>query len=186
MKIATLALVSMVLACCSDPVWAGEDKDRECAEAKIALGEAQLTMEEAIETALQELPNGKAVEAEIDLAADGAVFEVEIISGGKHMEVTLDALDGRIKEVLEEDEESEEEANREEEMAETGAAQAKITLGQAIAAALEKVPSGKAFEAASERDGDKLVFEIELLAGDQVTEVEVDATTGKVLKIEQE
>lgn len=186
MKTATLALVSMSLAWCAAPVWAGEDQARECAEAKIALGEAQLTMEEAIETALTELPDGKAVEAEIDLAADGAVFEVEIISGGKHMEVTLDALDGRIKEVEEEDEESEEEAEREEEMAETGAAQAKITLGQALAAALEKVPGGKAFEAAAERDGDKLVFEIELLAGDQVTEVEVDAATGKVLKIEQE
>jgi uncharacterized membrane protein YkoI len=186
MKIATLALVSMTIGWCAAPVWAGEDKARECDEAKIALGEAQLTMEEAIETALQELPNGKAVEAEIDLAADGAVFEVEIISGGKHMDVTLDALDGRIKEVAEEDQESEEEAECEEEMAETGAAQAKITLNQALAAALEKVPGGKAFEASAERDGDKLVFEIELLSGEKVMAVEVDAVTGKVLEIEQE
>jgi uncharacterized membrane protein YkoI len=186
MKIASLALVSITVGWCAASAWGGEGKDRECTAAKIALGEAQLTMEEAIEMALTELPDGKAVEAEIDLAADGAVFEVEIISGGKHMEVTLDALDGRVKEVLEEDEESEAEAEREEEMAESGAAGAKITLGQAVAAALEKVPGGKAFEAAAERDGDKLVFEIELLAGEKVTQVEVDAATGKVLKIEQE
>jgi uncharacterized membrane protein YkoI len=186
MKATAFALVTAALCACPAATWAGEDEDRQIAEAQIALGEAQLTMQEAIETALLELPDGKAVEAELDLAADGAEFEVEIISGGKHMEVALDASDGRVKEVEEVDDEDQEERQCEEAMAEAGAAGAKITLGQAVAAAVEKVSGGKAFEAEAERDGDKLVFEIELLSGDRLMEVQVDAVTGEVLETSQE
>ncbi len=187
MKAACIALVSMTLGLCVAPAWADEDEAQEHANARMALGQAQLTMDQAVTAALKELPDGKAVEAELELAGEEVVFEVEIISGGKHMMVALDAMDGKIKGVEEEVEETEDEAEFEEELAETDAVQAKLTLSQALAAALEQFPGGKAFEAEAECDEGKLVFDIELLSADnRVMDVEVDATTGKVLDVEEE
>ena len=193
MKTETLALVFLALGLCSAPAWADEDEAKEHANAKIALGKAKLTMEQAVAAALKRLPDGKAVEAELELEGDDVVFEVEVVTGGKHMEVKLDAISGKIKAVEEEgkaddkDENDGEDEGDEDEQAETDiAAKAKITLSQAIATALKQVPGGKAFEAESERDDDKLIFEIELLAGDKVMEVEIDAMTGKVLEVEEE
>ena len=188
MKAASIALVSMTLGLFAAPAWAGEDESQEHARARIALGKAKLTMEQAITAALRELPDGKAIEAELELEGDDVIFEVEIISGGKHMEVEFDATDGKLREVAEENPEHEgEEAEHEDEQAETEIAKARITLSKALAAALAQVPGGRAFEAKAEREEDKLVFEFELLSVDnRVLEVEVDATTGKVLKVEQE
>lgn len=187
MKSAIIALVSMALGLCAAPARADEDEAQEHADARLALDQAKLSLEQAIETALKELPEGKAVEAELELEEGAAVYEVEILAGGKHMMVAIDATDGTVKGVEEEAEETEDEAECEEELAETGAAQAKLTLSQALAAALEQFPGGKAFEAEAERKEDKLVFEIELLAADnRIMEVEVDAATGKVVKAEEE
>ena len=190
MKAATIALASMLLGLSSASIRADEVEAREHANAKIALGKAKLTMEQAVAAALKQVPGGKAVEAELELEGDEVEFEVEVVSGGKHMEVSLDAISGKVKSVKEEGkegEQDEDEDENEDEQAETDAAQAKITLSQAIAAALKQVPGGKAFEAEAEReDDDKLVFEIELLSGDKVMEVEIDAMTGKVLEVEEE
>lgn len=186
MKAATIALVSMLLALGSAPVRADEDEAKEHANARIALGKAKLTMEQAVAAALKQVPGGKAIEAELELEGDDVVFEVEVVSGDKHMEVTLDAVSGKVKEVEEEGKEGEKDEEDEDEQAETDAAKAKITLSQAIAAALKEVPDGKAFEAETEREDGKLVFEIELLSGEKVMEVEVDAMTGKVLEVEEE
>jgi len=187
MKAATIALVSMLLALGSAPVRADEDEAKEHANARIALGKAKLTMEQAVAAALKEVPGGKAVEAELELESDNVVWEVEVVSGRKHMEVKLDAISGKVKEVEEEGKEGEKDEDEDEdEQAETDAAKAKITLSQAIATALKEVPGGKAFEAETEREDGKLVFEIELLSGDKVMEVEIDAMTGKVLEVEEE
>lgn len=190
MKTRTLALLFLALGLCSAPAWADEDEAKEHANAKIALGKAKLTMEQAVAAALKRLPDGKAVEAELELEGDEVVFEVEIVTGGKHMEVKLDAISGKIKEVEEEgkeDEKDEKDGEHEDEQAETDiAAKGKITLSQAIATALKQVPGGKAFEAETEREDGKLIFEIELLAGDKAMVVEIDAMTGKVLEVEEE
>jgi len=187
MKAATIALVSMTLGLCAAPAWAGEDEAQEHADARIALGKAALTMDQAITAALKELPGGRAVEAELELEGDEAVFEVEILSAGKHMKVKLGATDGKIRGVEEEAEETEEEAEQEEEQAEAEAATANITLSQALAAALAQVPGGKAFDADALRQEDKLLFEFEFLTADnRVVEVAVDTATGEVLNVEEE
>lgn len=188
MKAATIAMVSMLLALGSTPVSADEDEAKEHANARIALGKAKLTLEQAVAAALKQVPGGKAVEAELELEGNNVEFEVEVVSGGKHMEVTLDAVSGKVKNVKEEGKDGEKDEDEDEdEQAETDAAMAKITLSQAIAAALKEVPGGKAFEAEAEREDDnKLVFEIELISGDKVMEVEIDAMTGKVLEVEEE
>ena len=60
------------------------------------------------------------------------------------------------------------------------------TFAQAIALAKEKVKDGKPFEIELEEDDGKSLIEVELLAGDKVMEVEIDAATGKVLSVEEE
>lgn len=64
-------------------------------------------------------------------------------------------------------------------------AKAKIELSKAIETAQAKVPKGKPIYATTAQEDGKLLFEVFLLVGDSVTEVEVDAVTGDVVKVEE-
>ena len=61
-------------------------------------------------------------------------------------------------------------------------AQAKITLTQAIAAA-EQHSGGRATQAELEREKGKIVFEVEVVKGNQVSLIHVDPADGKVLGV---
>lgn len=63
---------------------------------------------------------------------------------------------------------------------------AKIDLAKAVATAQSKVPTGKPIYAQTDDENGKKLFEIYLLVGDKVTEVEVDAVTGEVAKVEED
>ena len=65
-------------------------------------------------------------------------------------------------------------------------AAAKIDLLAAVKAALQKFPDGKAFRAATEDEEEKPIFEVHLLVGDKIKEVQVDAVSGKVIKAEDD
>ncbi len=61
---------------------------------------------------------------------------------------------------------------------------AKVTIDQAIKAALEKAP-GTAVEAELEKKHDKTVWEVEVVGADgKTSEVHVDAATGAVIDVE--
>lgn len=62
-------------------------------------------------------------------------------------------------------------------------AQAKITLAQAISAAEHHAGGARATKAELERRKGKTAFEIEVVKGDVVSNVTVDAMDGKVLAI---
>ena len=62
---------------------------------------------------------------------------------------------------------------------------AKIDLLKAIETAQGKIPKGKPIYATTAQEDGKLLFEVYLLVGDKVTEVEVDAVTGDVVKVEE-
>ena len=64
-------------------------------------------------------------------------------------------------------------------------AKAKIDLAKAIETAQAKVPKGKPIYASTAQEKDKLLFEVFLLVGEKVTEVEVDAVTGAVGDVEE-
>lgn len=57
-----------------------------------------------------------------------------------------------------------------------------IDLQKAIAISIESTGGGKALEAKSEHEDGKMLFEVEVLKEGKVTEVSVDATTGKVVE----
>lgn len=61
---------------------------------------------------------------------------------------------------------------------------AKITIDQAVKAAIEKVP-GTAVEAELEKKHDKIIWEVEVVGADgKVTKVCIDAVTGAVIDTE--
>jgi uncharacterized membrane protein YkoI len=62
---------------------------------------------------------------------------------------------------------------------------AKIDLSKAIDTAKAKIPKGKPIYATTEQEDGKTLFEVFLLVGDSVTEVEIDAVTGGVVKVEE-
>lgn len=65
-------------------------------------------------------------------------------------------------------------------------ASAKITLSQAIEAAVKEAPGARPIEAELEEKDGAPRYEIELLVGDGVKEAKVDARDGRVIKIEVE
>src|SRR6185437_584186 len=69
--------------------------------------------------------------------------------------------------------------------AKAGLAKAKLTLEQAVEAAVTKVPHGKAVEAATETEQQGTVFEVAVISGKKHMEVQVDAATGEILGVEE-
>ncbi|HVP13229.1 MAG TPA: PepSY domain-containing protein [Phycisphaerae bacterium] len=67
-----------------------------------------------------------------------------------------------------------------------GLAAMKITVIQAIDAAQKEVAGGKATEAALETEKESIFFAVNILLGDAVKEVKVDAVSGKVLGVKDE
>ena len=69
---------------------------------KIA-GVSATALARAIQTALDKLPGGEALAAEIEIENGKAMIEVKVFSGGKLYEVEIDGATGKIQEVEDED-----------------------------------------------------------------------------------
>lgn len=67
-----------------------------------AAGRAKVTLVQAIETALKEVPNGRAYEAELENEDGKLVYEVAIVVRDRCKEVTVDAMTGKVLEVEDE------------------------------------------------------------------------------------
>ena len=177
----TVALLGLSLAAGS--MWAADAKEsKEHENAKTALAKAKITLAGAVEIALKAVAESKAVEAEINLeSADDADYDVEVIVGGIHKIVEIDAVTGKVEEI-----EKETGDKDEEEKVEVAVAQSQITLLQAISIALKAVPGGNAYKAEAEMEKGKLIWEVELVVGGQFKSVEIDSATGKVLEVEND
>lgn len=79
-----------------------------------------------------------------------------------------------------------EEERQERERAKAGLERARLTLAQAIEAALQKVPGGKAVEAEIESEAGATAFEVELVSGTKHLEVKVNADNGEILGVREE
>ncbi len=172
--------------------WAAGDEAKEDAHARANLPKAKITLAEAVEIAMKKVPDGKAVEAGLEMKADHLEFLVEIVTGKRHNEVEIDAVSGKVIQVEIEDQKKLEDGETAEEHAENealeteAAATAKFTLLKAIHAALKDVKGGKAFEANFEREKGNLVVSVDVLAADEISEAEFDAMTGKLIEIEKQ
>ncbi len=129
--------------------------------------------------ALKKHAGGHAVEAGFEVEGDDDYdFVVEIASGGKVYDVEVDAVSGKIESnevVSDADPDSQAEVK--------AVVKSKISLTKAIAAAIQAV-GGKgvlAFDAGPHLVEGKLMYEVGLLSGEDIYDVRVDGTTGKVL-----
>lgn len=125
-----------------------------------------LTLSEAIAKATVIAKQGTVVEAELEEEDGKVIYSISFAQGNKVFEVNLDAKSG--EQVGTETENEDESAT----------AQAlKITVTQAIEAALQKKP-GLAFNAAAELEDGKPEVEVKILSEGKVYKVEVDGVTG--------
>lgn len=184
MKLNILANAMLIVACMATVVsfaaTPAEDDAKIRAGIKANFGKATISLADALKMALAKVPGSRAVESGFEVEKDQVFFYVEVIAGGKHQDVILDAKAGKILSV--EDTEAEE---AEEKKIEEAAAKAKITMQQAIDIAQRQVPRGKPFEAIADKDGAMLVYLVSVLTSDKFVAVLIDANSGKVLGMEE-
>ncbi len=150
---------------------------------KLALPITKIGIKQAIDAGMNEAGDAKLAEAELSMDADTAIFELGFLTNDGGLEISVDASTGK---VLEKDEE-EPDADEANEYVQTRKAlgDAKFTLIQAIDAAMNEVKGGTVVAAEVEVEDGKLGFEVEVVSGDELKEVYVDAN-GKVTKTEVE
>lgn len=133
----------------------------------------KITMETAVQSAVEKeagTPSG----VELDKERGAYVYEVEIQGKTKETEVKIDADSGKIINVKKEKLESE-----------MSGIQPKISIEEAEKIAVEKV-KGTLTEISLDHETGKLVYEAEVQSKTEEHEVEIDAETGKIIKVESE
>jgi uncharacterized membrane protein YkoI len=108
------------------------------------------------------------------------VYEVELISNsGTEIEVLV-SLNGDILDIEYEEDEEELSSNQ------LKSIDGIISESEAEEIALNEVGSGRVIEVEAEREGGRLLYEVEIKDGVDIVEVEIDAETGEVLEVEVE
>ncbi len=122
----------------------------------------------------QEIAPGRVVKFEFD---DGK-YEIEIISNGFRYDIEINAYDGNIIEYEREDEGVDDEADDEDNNTSRGQI---ISADEAREIALKEV-DGNIVE--FELDDDDMIYEIKVIADGKEHDIEIDASSGEVLKHE--
>ena len=178
------ASLTTFLAVGSAPAQEKKDDDaKEKAMAIAAVGKAKISLKEAITAAQKKLPAGKPVEADISVEGDKLTYTIELHADGKQMAVDVDAITGLAAEPEEEDDDD---AEEDDDDAEVAALKAPTSLLKALEIGQAKSPEGKAFYVGVTLEEGKLTYEVDLVAGDKVVSVEVNAANGEIVAVEEE
>ncbi len=129
------------------------------------------TLVEAIQKSTAIAKEGTVLEAGLENEDGKVVYYVEFAQEKKVLEISLDAKTGDVVKQETEDEDKSDVAKA-----------CKVTLSQAIATALQKVP-GQAMEAEAEVEDGKCRIEVKIFSDGKVYKVELDGETGVVLKV---
>ena len=87
----SIALVSALVLATTATAFAAKSTDTESA----AIAETKVSLVQAI-TAAEQQAAGKATRAELESSRKGVVYEVEVVSGAKTMDVQVDAQSGAV------------------------------------------------------------------------------------------
>lgn len=136
--------------------------------------EAKIGVVEAVAKAARESADGVPVSVRLMREKERAVFVVRMARGEATMQLTLDAGTGGIIDRKTTD------RSRAKALAAT-----KLTLAQAIDAALKKVP-GRVVGAHLELEGAKALFDVLVLTEGRLRGVEVDGVSGAIIEVEDE
>lgn len=171
-----------------------EEEDDKAEQAKLA-AEAKITKEQAQATVLKEVPNGTVKEADLEKEDGALIWSFELTTPGTTdlTEVKVDAKTGKVTGVGHEKADSEKKDGKDEKDDDEAdqaklAAEAKVTKEQAQATALKEVPNGTVKKAELEEEDGALIWSFDLTTPDttDITEVKVDAKTGKMAGVEHE
>jgi len=180
-----LAMLSMV--------WAGQARATDGrAQLKKAVGEARITLAQAIEAAQKEIAGGKVVEAGLEWIKTPAYYEVDMLVDGKMKDVKVDARTGKVIGVEAEEADGEGDQggspNDAKETAEKTQAlgAAKMTLAAAIEAGQKEAKGGNPIGVEMGMDDGQARIEVGYLVGDKIVKTEMDAVTGKIVEVEDE
>ena len=149
----------------------GSGKDHADAREIAALAAAPVTLTQAIGTAEKE-SGGQALEAEAEREDGRLVYEVTTLVDGKLYEFEIDPQSGAILEKEVEEAEDDE--------VPTGKI---IDIATAMTAA-EAAGNGQAIEAEFETEDGRALYEVEVMSGQSVTKILVDAESGQVVALE--
>jgi uncharacterized membrane protein YkoI len=170
------------------PAWADDTKDAPNGQAKVALakeilGKNNIGLDKALEMAQKKVPDGKPLAARLEMKDGKSRFGTYFLTGDTIKEVEIDAASGEV--VLFKDQPASARVNGETlAQAEQALKGATVTFAQAIDISTQKVKDGKPFEAELRMKDGKAVVEVELLSGNRVVKVQVDAADGKSVTVE--
>ncbi len=156
------------------PAFAADDDRDDVREMQRATATAKISLAQAIEVAQREVPDCKAIEAELKWRRGGPRIEVEVLAGEIWKDVIIDAISGKVLTVIDEtpdDADDREELRRDRE----NSAAATRTFAEALAVAEKEANGGKPVEIELMAVGGKPVYKVELLVGDKLVKRHVSA-----------
>ena len=145
---------------------------QEPAQLEKLVGEATLSLAEAVDKGLAEAKDGVPFHAELEKGDKGAEYSIDVAQGTKTCNVVVGAKDGKILERETEDEDHSKAVET-----------CKIPLKDAIAAAL-KGARGKAVEAQLSAKTGRPIITVKVLADGKLDIVRIDGANGQVLAAE--
>ena len=159
-------------------VGASNNDDGSKVDAKANNTKTFLSIDEVKKIALQEV-NGVVEEIELEKESNKAVYEVDIEKDDIDYDLYIDAYSGEIYSVDRDDH------NDDDDIDDNNLSNNKNTISQADATAIaEKAVNGKVVEIEKDEDDGLIKYEVELKTDRGEAEVEIDASTGKVLDVE--
>ena len=159
-------------------VGASNNADGSKVDAQANNAKTFLALDEVKKIALQEV-DGVVEEIELEKESNKAVYEVDIEKDDIDYDLYIDAYSGEIYSVDRDDHNDDDDIN------DTNLSNNKNTISQADATAIaEKAVNGKVIEIEKDEDDGLIKYEVELKTDRGEAEVEIDASTGKVLNVE--
>ncbi|MCS0789667.1 PepSY domain-containing protein [Cytobacillus firmus] len=136
-----------------------------------------ITVEEAKKIALSEA-EGRVESIELERANGKQYYEIDIENGKEDFDIKVHALDGEVISINkriddDDDDQSEKEVNRE-----------NVISEQKAIEIAEKEVNGTMKEIEIDEDDGQILYEVELQTNKGEADVDIDAETGKVLKVE--
>ncbi|MFP4457627.1 MAG: PepSY domain-containing protein [Clostridia bacterium] len=140
--------------------------------------------EEAIAIAFELTKGGVVIEIELDEDDEQLAYEIDILNGNKEFELLIDAYSGN---VLEYEEEYDDDIDDEDETAgNTDINNSILDINEISKIALRHTGSGVITEINLEEDDGMYVYEVKVETQTGEYEIEIDAASGKIIKIETE
>ena len=181
-----LTFVVAVACAITCPPAVGDDKDDEKVDTvkmAAALSKATVSLAQAFETASKQVPDGKVIGGEVESDGAKVTLDVDVLKDGAQVEVSLDAITGKV--ISSGPEKLDGKEAKEFEEAKKVQPQLTVSLGDAVARAEKAVPGSKAFEVALELEDGKPIINVSVLAGNKASGVDIDGRSGKVTEIEK-